>query len=507
MSYLNIISNLIIIFIQTVGLFITRTFFIKILGEQYLGLDGLYTNILSMLAIAELGIGTAISYHLFLPLANNNYEKVEKIMNYLKKCYFKIALVILALGICIMPFLSYFVKDYSANNLNIYLIFFIYLIDVVSGYSLIYKESLLIADQRKHKLTKYNVAFNTIQYIVQIIILLYTKNFLLYLLSQIIIRFVQRLIINRYITKYYYYIKFDRNNQLSDQEIKKIKKDVSGLVFHKVGNYCINGTDNIIISFFINVTAVGIYGNYLSIFTMIKNLLSSITNGISPSFGNLIVETDNETQENVFKIIDFINFIFFGFSTLIILFLINPFINLWVGEKYLFSNIVVYILSINFYVSNMLLPLDTVKTMAGIYNDDKYVSIIQAGTNLILSILLVLKFGIMGVFLGTTISYLLTVFWQKPYIVYNDVFNKNCREYFLIYFKNSVIMILSVLCIKIVLNVIDFNFNSVYMLIIAVAIIFLIFIIILVIFYYRSYVFNYLINQANKFLNKKDGNI
>ena len=229
LSYLNVVTNFIIILIQTVGLFVTRTFFIKVLGEEYLGLDGLYTNILSMLALAELGVGTAVSYSLFAPLSKKNYEQVEKIMNYLRICYHKIALIILMIGLSITPFLGFFVKGYSNQNINIYIIFLIYLIDVVTGYSLIYKEALLTADQQKHKIAIYNIFFSIIQYIIQIMVLIFIKSFILYLLVQIIVKFLQRVVINKYITKYYKNIKFDGKNKLNKSEIKEIKSNISGL--------------------------------------------------------------------------------------------------------------------------------------------------------------------------------------------------------------------------------------------------------------------------------------
>lgn len=212
------------------------------------------------------------------------------------------------------------------------------------------------------------------------------------------------------------------------------------MFLYKIGDYLINGTDNIIISKIIDISTVGIYSNYLSIITIFKNIINNIISGVTASFGNLIVREKEETQENVFNIMNFITYSFCGFIFCCLIFLFNDFIKIFYGENYILGMTEVIIICLNFYIAAMLLPLESVKSAAGLYYEDRYVTIIQAIINVIISIILGHKIGLLGVLLGTFISYILTTVWERPIIIYKRIFKSNWTKYIKKYFLQVMII-------------------------------------------------------------------
>ena len=445
-SFLNISSNFLILLTNTLLSFAVRTVFIKVLGEQYLGVNGLFTNILQVISLAELGIGTAINYALYDPLAKKDYKKVSIIMRFYKKVYETIGTIILIAGLAIIPFLDVMMKD---NNVpHTVIIYLLYLFNTVAMYFISYKETLIIADQRYYKLTKIIFSSNVLIYISQIVILITFKSFIIYLLAQILITFIQRVLCNRLITNdYRNNVDFKCKEKISKDELSKITTNVKAMFFHKIGYNIVQGTDNIIISSFINVATVGIYGNYLSLTTMINTLLYSIFTSITSSFGNLAVLEDSDKQENVFNILNFLAFVVFGFATLCFAFLLEPFVTLWIGEKYVLPMQIVLVICINFYINGIKAPLDTVKEASGIYKQDQYVPLCQAGLNIIFSVIFVNLWGLIGVLLGTLVSSLAMPFWNRPYTVYKYAFHKSCMSYFKDAFMKIIIIFISYIII------------------------------------------------------------
>ena len=238
-SIFNVGTGIFNIITKTIITFITRTIFIRILGETYLGLNGLLTNILSMLSIAELGIGTAISFNLYKPIANKNYEKINKLMAFYKKSYKVIGIVILVSGSILIPFLNIILGD-NINIENVYLIYILYLICTASTYFIGYKEVLIIADQKNYKLTKINFIFDILLNALQIIVLLISKNFIMYLVVQILIEYTRRIIINMFISKEYSNINFHSKEKLDEEDKNVLTKNVKAMFLHKIGDYCIN---------------------------------------------------------------------------------------------------------------------------------------------------------------------------------------------------------------------------------------------------------------------------
>ena len=438
-SFLNVSSNFIIIFLKSVLAFIVRTIFIKKLGQEYLGLDGLFINILNMISLTELGIGTAINYLLYEPLTKKNYEKVSIIMSFFKRIYFVIGTIVLIIGLIIMLFIPNIAHDISVKD-NLYLLFLLYLINTVFIYFISYKDTLILADQKNYKLTYIYLVINVLTSIFQIIVLYYYKSFILYILVQIILNFIQRLLINLYIGELYKMVSFDTKEKMTNAEKNKIKNNVKAMFLHKAGYYIVNSTDNIIISKFLTVSLVGIYTNYLSLINMVTTALNQLFMSITSSFGNLIILEEKKTQENTFDVLNFTAYVLYSFAALGFALFINDFIYLWVGKEYVLTESIVLLMCFNFYIYGMTSPIDIVRQASGKYMKDKYISVFQAITNLIISIVLVNKIGLIGVIIGTTISTLLFPVLIKPLVIYKYVFESKCHMYYLRYLYNLILV-------------------------------------------------------------------
>lgn len=491
-SVYNIIANLLIILLQTILIFVVRIFFVKNLNVEYLGLQGLFNNIITMLSLADMGISVSICFSLYEPLAKRDYNKVSTIMSFFRKIYWIISGIILLIGIVMMPFIYLLTTGYTMGHLK--LIFSVYAFMIATEYFLNYKEVLILADQKKYKLATINIIFTFLIYISQIVVLIIFKNFIFYILSELIFKTIKIGISNIYVTRYYPQVNFYSKEKM-DKKIKhKLKKNVKGMFVFKIGDYLVNGTDNIIISKCINIGAVGIYGNYLSVISICRHITNEIINGITSSFGNLIVEENEKTQENVFNIMDYINFIIVGYFFVCIFQLFNKFIMICFGSDYLLNFRDVIIICINFYVISILLPINSVKSAAGLYYEDRHISLIQAVINLILSLVLVQYIGLTGVLLGTTFSYLLLVTWQRPYIVYKKIFNSS----FLKYLFNQLKRIILILFI-VIINYLIFSWKTIPNTIIGFfingSICTLIYVIIMLIYSYNKKEFKYIIDM------------
>lgn len=482
-SLYNSLSNVLILVSTTIMTFVTRTLFIQILGKECIGIDGLFTNILTMLSVAELGIGTAINFSLYSPIEKKDTKKISRIMSFYKKTYRYIGIIIFIIGIIIMCFLKFIVKDYNLDNL--YLIYFLYLLNTVIIYFVSYKDALLYADQKYYELSKLRTIFIFLVYGLQCLFLYITKNYVVYLLILLICKFVERLLINMYITKKYKQIDFNCDEKLETEEIDKIKTNVKGMVFHKIGNYFLNSTDNILISALVNISTVGVYSNYLAIISVARNFITTFLSGVTSSFGNLVASSDTESQERVFRILDFLSFTICGFVTICFLNLLTPFIQLWLGKEYVIDNIIMIMICLNFYCYCVLIPINIVKNASGQYYVDRYIPIIQVIVNLIVSILLSFEFGLLGIILGTFISYILVILWSKPLIVYKYIFKKSIKPYYLNQIKKVILILITYLITYLLFSKLSLKL-SLLTLVIKGVLCFVIYVIMLLVTNYKS---------------------
>ena len=411
--------------------FILRTVFISYLGDTLNGINDLYTGILSVLSLAELGVGTALNYSLYGPVARKDYEKIKSYMQLYKKAYRVIGLVIAVIGLAISPFLPYLVKQpqgVSVRDLTLY--YFIFLFNTVSTYFVAYKYSLVYAEQKNYIQTNTITITKMITVTLQIAVIVTTRNFYLYLLTAAAVELIQKIFISWYLNRLYPYLKDKNVKKLSKEETGEVVTKTKALVFHKVGDVARLQTDSMIISAFINVTLVGFVGNYNMILNSVANFVNIIFNSVLSSFGNLIATESKEKQYSVFKVYRFFACWIYGFSAVGFFLLLTPFIVIWQGpEKVLAAGAVACIL-IDYYFKGDRIVLSNFKTAAGVFEQDKYLALIQGVVNLILSIVLVQKIGLVGIYIGTIVSGLIANI-TKPFIIYKVCFEKSVKTYFL----------------------------------------------------------------------------
>ena len=413
--------------------FINRTFFIRYLGAEYLGLSGLFSNILSMLSLAELGIGVAISFSLYKPLQEQDIRKTKALMSFYQLAYNVIGVVILGLGLCLVPFLDHLIKN-RPDIPYFTLIYLLFLANSVVSYFFTYKRSLLSADQKEYLNTINRTLFSIIQCAGQFIVLVFTRNYLLYLLVVIACTIGSNIRISYLCDKLYPYLKVNQE-RLTKEETKTLLKYVGAQLSHKVGGIVVSGTDNVLTTALVNggLVIVGLYSNYLLLINTIKSVITMFFTAVTASVGNLNAECNTDKSKEVFDKMFFLNMCFYGISTCCIYNLANDFIRLWIGEDYLLSTGIMTVIVINYYISGMRQTCQTYNTSLGLFWNDRFKPWIEALINLVSSVALARYYGFMGILLGTLISTVTTSFWVEPYILYKHGFNMRLGDYFIRY--------------------------------------------------------------------------
>lgn len=389
-------------FITIILGFIGRTVFIRCLGADYLGISGLFTNILTIFSLTELGFSSAISFHLYRQLADNNQKEISGIMNFYKGVYRVVALIILVLGCSLLPLLQYIIKESPFDIQYIRLVYFIYVFKSVSTYFFSYNFTLIQADQKNYLLTKIDIILHVIVSTVNIVTLVVFRNYIIYLVTEILIGIIGNYLKTLRVKKEYPYL--DKNAKLSNKSRKKIWKDVRNIFAGKVSTVIVTSTDNLLISSIINVTAVGLYSNYSMIITYITNFLTQFTSATQASLGNMIAQESKEYSYTVLKRLTTVLYFVTSFCTASLLVLLNPFITAWLGEKYLLEVPIVIICVLNFYIQIMKTPMWFSVSGLGYFEEDRNIAIYGAVSNLLVSILAANAWGLFGIFFGTAFS-------------------------------------------------------------------------------------------------------
>lgn len=445
-SIRNVIISIAEQLITLLLMFVQRTFLIKYLATEYLGIEGLFTNILSLLSMLELGFGSALVYSMYKPMAENDEEKINLLMKLYAKIYNTIGTITLIVGFSLAPFLNFFIKE-MPNISNISLIYCMYVLNTALSYFFVYKSSIITVAQNQYIITINKFIFTVIQNIVQIFVLVFLKNYIIYYLITIIFTLFTNISISIIANKQFPFIKNKSIGKLSKKEVKEIKNYVSAIFINKVGWTILNGTDNLLISKYIGVVVVGIYSNYLLIINAIHGLIQRVFTSITASVGNLGTEENAIASHKVFKKVLMITNILAGTCSKCLYILLNPFIYMWIGENFVFSNITVALIVTIFYIETIRRAAYTFYEAYGLFIHFKYKPVFEGVTNLAISIILGKLIGVNGILLGTIISLLLFTFWIEPYILYKYVFNKKVKSYFLTIGKYFIIFMIEwILC-------------------------------------------------------------
>lgn len=449
-AMMNFSSSTVSNIVNLVLTFVSQTIFIRILGETYLGVNGLFTNLLGLLSLAELGVGSAISFSLYKPLAEENTAQIQAIINFYKAAYRVIAAVVVVVGLSIMPLLKYIVKGAEGVQ-SVYLIYSIYLANTVSSYLLSYKSTILSADQKNYLLTNINTVVKVITTAAQITMLVLFRNYLLYLLIEAVLLFFSRVYINHFVDVKYPYLKGKNSEKLSKSEKKVIFTKIKALLFHKVGEVTINQTDNIITSAFINVATVGLVSNFVMITKAVNTFAMSFFGSAVAGLGNLIATENYDSRLRVSKNYDYLGFLLYGWSAVVLYFCLPPFVSVWLGDHFLIDQATVALLCINYYMTGARVPLGNIRSAAGIYEPDKWVPLAQSLTNIVVSVVAVQYMGLKGVYIGTLISSLFPTI-VRPIIVYKYAFNRKSGSYFKTYIWRLIFLLCNVAVVGILLD-------------------------------------------------------
>lgn len=428
-SIYNIIGVMILYFTKIIVAFIGKTILIRVMGDQYNGINGLFSNVISMLSIAELGIGSAIIYNLYEPVRDENITKIKSIMKFYQKCYHTIAGVVFAAGLCILPFIKSIVGEVTIKE-SVYILYIFFLLDSVVSYFLSYKRSIIYVYQKNYIISIFDTLYVVATQLLQVMVIIFTHNFLLYLSVMIISRVAENIGIHLYANKQYPFL-LDKDIELVSDDVKQdIITKVKGLMFHNIGTYIVLGTDNILISKLVGIIEVGFYSNYAAILNPLASILKQAITAVQASVGDLLAEKDREKSFQVFKKLELINFWLYTAVSISIFYTVQDFVVLWLGERYLFNIRVVFCLVLNFWQTGMRNVFAVFKGAAGIYYEDRYVPLAESVINIISSIVLTLKFGIEGIFMGTFISSLCLFLYSYPVLVYKGVLGRRMADYF-----------------------------------------------------------------------------
>lgn len=420
--------------------FAVRTIFIYCLNEAYLSVNGLYSNILTVLSLAELGFGSAMVYRMYAPMAVKDYQKTAALLQFYKKIYIIIGVVIFLLGLCVIPFMDYIIKDKpDISGLTLYYILFLVNTSISYWFSS-YKASVLYADQKEYIKTNVQNTMAILQSGLQIVLLLLFRKYLLYLLIQLAGNIFLNLYVAHLVDKRYPEIQTYQGASLSTEERVQIRKDTEALVLSRFGHVALNGTDNIIISAVVGVLWVGRLSNYTLICDSVTSVLCQITAAITGSLGNFFATEDKHAGYALFKKVEFLNFWLYGFSFIALVTLLDPFVQIWAGERFVLGLPISIAIAINFFVAGYMNTLWVFRSTIGLFKQGKFRPILVAILNIILSIFLGKLWGVFGVLFATFLSRAAISLWYDPLILHRYGFEVSCKPFFARYFRRVLLL-------------------------------------------------------------------
>lgn len=429
-SALNILTGLGGYILNTVLGFVCRMVFVRCLAADYLGVNGLFTNILSMLSLAELGIGSAIVYALYKPLAEHDENRVASLMQIYAKAYRTVGCAVAAVGLALMPFLGLIIKDPPNISESIYVLYLLNLFNTVTTYFFSYRISLLVAAQRNYIAVGINYLITMLQSVLQMAALLIFRDYMSYILIQTCGTVAYNIIVSRIASKEFPYIRSKDAPPLPKQEKKKLFANVRDLMYYKISGLLVNSTDNILITFFKGLVTTGIASNYTLLVSTLSSLLGQIFNGLTASIGNHNATEPDDKKLQMFSFLNLMNFWIFGWAALGILFCSTDIVRLCFGGDYVLSPEIPAVLALNFFTVGMMNAVWTYKHSLGLFRYGRFLQLLTGALNIGFSILLGMKWGLFGILFATFLSRLATNLWYDPYAVFKHGFKRSPAPYF-----------------------------------------------------------------------------
>lgn len=453
----NIVFGGILKIYQIAVPFLMRTAMIYFMGVQYLGLNSLFTSILQVLNLTELGVGSAMVYSMYKPIAEDDTNTICALMRLYRLYYRVIGIVIAVIGVILTPFIPYLVKSDLPVGLNIYVLYLLNLAATVLSYWLFaYKNALFQAHQRLDVTSKITLVTNTFQYAVQLIIIIFIKDYYLYVLATLLTQALTNIVTAVAATKKY--PEYKPMGKLDRQVVKDINQRIRDLFTSKLGSVIVNSADTVVISAFLGLTVLAIYQNYYYILTSIIGFVAIIFSACTAGIGNSVIVETKEKNFNDLKKFTFLISWIAGFCTCCLLCLYQPFMEIWVGEDLMLGFSAVICFCIYYFVYEINQLLNTYKDAAGIWHEDRYRPLVTAGSNLVMNLIMVQFWGIYGVLLSTVLS---TLFVGMPWLLHNlftVLFDRQqLPEYLKALIQYTFIVFVSCLSCYFICQLINFN--------------------------------------------------
>lgn len=459
-SIKNISFGLLAQVIQMLFGFVTRTVFIKYLSVEYLGVNGLFINILALLSLTEMGISSVLLYTLYNSIAEKDEKKIAALISFFREIYYKVAAIVAVVGLIFLFYLHDIIQNTSlelAQDLNI--IYLLFLFNTVSSYFFYYKISLFNADQNGYVISICNTLILVFQNIIQILLLVLFKNFILYLIVQTVFQLFGNLVISLLINKHYPFLRKYKNEKVDENIKKNIFSKVKSTALVKIGGLLVNSTDNLILNYFSGLIMVGLLSNYNLLIGLASGIIVQVFSSLTGSIANVNITEDIKKRTSIFYSINFANFWLYGFFSICILVLLNDFITIWIGTKFILSFPIVIALTFNFYMYGMQNAVWTYKSTFGFFKQGQYLVILTAIINLVLSFVLGKELGLLGILIATALARLITNAWYDPYIVLKLGLMQSPSTYLKKYFIYLLILSTTFLLINFITKYLPFEFN------------------------------------------------
>lgn len=453
----NIFFGVILRIYQILVPFLMRTAMIYLMGVQYLGLNSLFSTILQVLNLAELGVGSAMVYSMYKPIAEDDETTICALMKLYRTYYRVIGLVIAVVGCALTPFIPHLIKSDVPAGLNIYVLYILNLGATVLSYWLFaYKNSILQAHQRTDVVSKVTLVTNTVQYGLQFTVLWFFHNYYLYVIIVLATQALTNIVTAIYANKLY--PQFKPRGDMPKTEVDAINKRVRDLFTAKMGGVVVDSADTIVVSAFLGLTVLAVYQNYYFILTSIIGFIAVVFSACTAGIGNsLIVETKEKNFDDLKKFTFIISWIA-GICSCCFLGIYQPFMKLWVGDNLLLPFSAVICLVVYYYIYEINQLLNLYKDAGGIWHEDRFRPLVTAIANVSMNLIMVQFWGIYGVLLSTVLS---MMFVGMPWLFHNlftTLFDRSqMRPYLSKLFNYTITAVVSCVIVLLICNFINFG--------------------------------------------------
>lgn len=441
----NIVYSLMNLLVPVALVLVQRAVFVRVLDVTYLGVNNLFADVFSMLSLFEMGAGSAIAYYLYQPLAKSEFGKICSLRNLYKTIYSAIGAIVIVVGLILTPFLPHLVKT---NQLipDFQIIYWLQLAKVACSYFSADQRALFVADQKEYLMSKIDLLTRIIQVSVQTVYLWLTKDYIGFIAIALGLTVFQNIVVVVMGKKHYPYAQ-KKGDPIPKEQRRHIFSRIRAFMLHKFGTVIFNGTDNLMISKLVGLSALGRYANYESLTGFITTFQNRIFYALIPSLGHIDKEESSQHLNLLFRRIFYLNYSVTTFFCICLYFLLSPLITVWLNTTYVLNNNIVIWMVIAFYLNGIRQTAVAFTMARGLFYETRLKPVLEAVLNLLISFILGRTYGIQGVMMGTAFSFLL-ISWIDPYYLYKLIFNKSITPYVLTNIKFTAWGVLGILAFQ-----------------------------------------------------------